>query len=572
MKNRRNFAAAVNPPNQPLKSHRRRAVPAPLGIARVCPLSRAALGIATIAILSAAVPGPATRAQEQASAEEASVELAQIPTPDLTSVDPMIEEAVGLRTRAVRDAFESGEGLAVMEAYGELAYLFHAHELWKQALVAYDNAARLAPGDPRWPYASGLALHRSGDLEGAAAAYEASLDIAPDNPAALVSLAEIRLEQNQPEWAKALLRHAMKVLPESPAVLSVLGQVALSQERWGRAADYFERALSQQPQATRLHYPLGLAYRGLGDLDKARENIAKRGEVGVRPPDHVRDSIEQRKTGERVMLLEGRRAFAAGRFAEAISLFEKASLADPTSVRARVNMASAIAMNGDPDQALEIYRELLETVPDNSAVLFNAGTLLRQSGEMAEALPLLEKAAALAPEDGEVRLELARALVQLERLDEALENADAAALNLPGNYEATLLASDLHAARGSWSSAYELLARAHRAMPENGPVAHSLARLLAASGDGDVRNAELAVNLASRVAAAAATPLHLETLALALGEAGRCEQAAEAQRKAVSAAAEQPALQERLREAVGRYTDGPPCRPPLGAGQGNSGR
>ena len=488
--------------------------------------------------------------------------LTPIPNPDLEPLETAVREVIQLRMQALQAVAARGEPGAIVEAFGELGYLYHAHGLWPAAIGAYRNAEALAPNDPRWSYATALAFKDANQIEEAAAAYERSLDILVQNPAALVALAEIRLEQNQPDWAKALLRLALEIAPESPAALAVMGQVALSQQRYAQAVNFLERALGQQSAATRLHYPLALAYRGLGDLDKAKHHLAQRGEVGIRPPDPVSDAIDERKTGERVMLLEGRRAFAAGRFDVAATLFQKALDAEPSSVRARVNLASATAMAGDREGAIAIYREVLELEADNSAALFNLGLLMIQDGDIENGLPLLEQAAEADPEDAEVRMQLAGALAGQGRLDQALVRAQEAVDLQNGNQSAWLLAANIEKALGRFREARQRLENAYRQMPNEGLIMHDLARLMAASPDVSQRDGEKAVALATKVANAAPTPRHLETVALAFGEAGRCEEALEAQKLAVERAGESPDV-ERLRAGLKLY-ESTPCRPPFG--------
>ncbi|MEM1177320.1 MAG: tetratricopeptide repeat protein [Acidobacteriota bacterium] len=512
---------------------------------------------------------PSTDATEPAPAKMTARELEEklepLPSPDLAPLEASVRDVILLRREALNAHIADGTVAPIAEAFGELGFLFHAHGLWPAAIACYRNAEALLPEDPRWSYSTALALRDSNDLEAAAAAYEHALDVLPRNPAAIIALAEIRLEQNQPEWAKALLRYALEVVPESPAGLAVLGQVALSQKRYAKAVTYFERSHSQQPAATRLHYPRALAYRGLGDVEKAKENLALRGEAGVRPPDPIQDEINERKTGERVMLLEGRRAFAARDFQAAAAFFQRAVEADPESSRALVNLASAQAMAGNPQAAVENYRVVLEREPENASALFNLGVLLMQAGQRDQALPLLEQAAAADPDDAEARLELAKVKTQDGDLQAALGWAEEA-LNADRSMQsAWTYAAQIEVALGRWKEARERLEDAARQIPGQGLIIHELARLLAASLDVSQRDGEMAVNLASSVAQAAPTPQYLETLALALGEAGRCDEALQVQELAIERAAGTP-VADRLKNDLARYQNGPPCRPPFAGG------
>ena len=58
-----------------------------------------------------------------------------------------------------------------------------------------------------------------------------------------------------------------------------LGKIAASQKDFDTAIRHFEAALSLQPKATAIHYPLALAYRGKGDLEKATDPCCRSGEI-----------------------------------------------------------------------------------------------------------------------------------------------------------------------------------------------------------------------------------------------------------------------------------------------------
>jgi len=57
------------------------------------------------------------------------------------------------------------------------------------------------------------------------------------------------------------------------------------------AVDYFERALELQPRASSVHHALGLAYRQLGDLERAELHLGLGGEAPVQLTDPNLSSI-----------------------------------------------------------------------------------------------------------------------------------------------------------------------------------------------------------------------------------------------------------------------------------------
>jgi hypothetical protein len=78
-----------------------------------------------------------------------------------------------------------------------------------------------------------------------------------------------------------------------------------------------------------------------------------------------------------------------------------------------------------------------------------------------------------------------------------------------------------------------------------------------------LRDGPKAVKLASHVAQAQQTPQHLETLAQALAEAGRCDEAAKIQEQllALAESLQREDLITRLKAELARYQAGAPCRP-----------
>ena len=127
-----------------------------------------------------------------------------------------------------------------------------------------------------------------------------------------------------------------------------LGEVALRERRYREALEHFRAALDRVPQATALHYSIAMAYRGLGRLDEARAHLARRGTGGIVAADPVVDSLQSLVRGERLLVIQGNRFYAAGRYQEAADAFERALAVAPSSVPARVNLASRCSSAATP--------------------------------------------------------------------------------------------------------------------------------------------------------------------------------------------------------------------------------
>lgn len=462
--------------------------------------------------------------------------LAAVPEPRTEGLETVVARQLEEGRRRFEEALAAAPAGSpeAARAYGELAHLYHAYHFEDAASVAYEDAEKLDPSDWRWPYAAGVLARHRGKLDAAIAAFERGLRLLPDSFLIHYRLGEALLAANRLDEAGEHLRKALTLEPESPAVLAALGDLALSRGEHEQAVALVERALAVVPEATRLHYTLGLAYRGLGNLDKAAEHLRNRGEVGVKVSDPLEDELEDLTSGERIHLLEGRRAFDAGRFEDAEVAFRKAVEADPRSVRARINLATALGQQGAIPEALYQLEQAIALQPDNPTAHFNLAVLLERQGRLAEAVARWRQVVELAPADVQARRREAVLLVELARYEEAARR----------------------------------LEEAHAFMPEDGQIAAALARLLAASPRRDLRDGLRALDLATRVYEAQPTLEYAETVAMALAELGRCQAAADLQRRLVEEARQVNRDPVVLERALSGYEQGittGSCRPPAGS-------
>lgn len=537
----------------------------------------AATAVGLIAVAGSGAQDPEPRRQPTSAAAGSSAAsrsdpqqaaLQQVPEPDLSPLEPAVADQL-TAVRGTAEAVIGDPGKPAAErsdAYGDLGRVYHAYGLLEPARVAYRNAEALAPGDFRWPYYLGLLHQERGEHEAAGAAYDRVLELLPHALPALVHRGEVALALDRPDEAEDYLLRALSTEPASPSVRAVLGQVALSRRDYRRAAELLEAALEALPAANRLHYPLALAYRGLGDEARAREHMALRGEVGARPPDPLLDELEALKQGERVHVVRGATAFRAGRYAEATEAFGAAVMANPKSIPARVNLAAALSALGRTEQAARELRMAIEIEPRNPTAHYNLGLLLGSAGDSAGAVRELAAAIEAAPRDAGMRLAYARALAAAGRNEEALASFRIAVQMDPLSSAARLGEAQTLVRLDRYAEARSRLEEATATFPEDPAVALGLAKLLAAAPDPAVRDGGLAVELAQRVHEAGPTDRTAETLALALAESGRCAEAAELQQQAadVVAAAGDEGRAAELATAAEGYRAGPPCRPAVG--------
>lgn len=80
-----------------------------------------------------------------------------------------------------------------------------------------------------------------------------------------------------------------------------------------------------------------------------------------------------------------------GQYDDAMRLFEKVLMLDPSQVDARTNLAIAKLEQGQPDAARALLEKNLETAPDNPSTLLNLGVVYLETGKIQQAISVWER-------------------------------------------------------------------------------------------------------------------------------------------------------------------------------------
>ncbi|MEM9594962.1 MAG: tetratricopeptide repeat protein [Acidobacteriota bacterium] len=520
--------------------------------------------------------------------------LEPVPLPDLSQQEAPTRERlskVAGKAEAIRER-DDAEPEDVARAYGDLGSHLAALGYPDAAALAFDNARRVRPEAHRWHYLAGACRQESSQLEAARDAYTAALGLEPDDAPTLLRLAEVELDLARPDRAAELFEQARSAGAEPAATSFGLGRAAAAEERHTEAVEHFEAALRAQPDATAVHYPLGLAHRALGNGDAASIHLAERGDLEPSFSDPLTENIgrlvsltalevltarvegddfdpvsdlgfalsqlagiggaveqmEQRATAlpdqpgfaARWWYLAGAFRADGGQDDRAEANLRRALDLDPSLHDARLKLGNALARSGRFEPAVDAYSAVVRDAPEGSAAVASAherrGAVLANLGRFEDAITDYRRAADLAPQDADVALRLAAVLGHVGRLAEAAEVYAAAVQAAPtlvaarhGEVTALLLL-------GRRQGAAEKLEAAVAALPDEPSIVHALARLRAASPEADLRDGQLALELAQRAFEAERTLDRAETLAMAHAEAGDFESARQLQGRLVEEA------------------------------------
>ena len=181
---------------------------------------------------------------------------------------------------------------------------------------------------------------------------------------------------------------------------------------------------------------------------------------------------------------------------------EPAADADDPRVKELVTQADTLNRQGDVEQAIAKLREAVELAPGNERVSFQLAGLLASMGRFEEAGPVFASVVALDPQNSAAR------------------RGEVTAIIVQGRYR----------------DARRKLEEGLVALPRDGQLAHTLARLVATAPLDEVRDGELALQLALKVYEVVQNFETGETVAMAYAETGRFEQAVALQRQLIEQA------------------------------------
>lgn len=377
-------------------------------------------------------------------------------------------------------------------------HIDRGYEAWEAgdleaSAKAYEQAVAAAPRNADYRLTYGSALARLGDLDGAVAAFTQAVELEPENPKAHYRLALARSDRDGlDEAAERHLRTAIALVPS------------------------FKEA----------HLALALALERAGRLDEAKEHF--QAVLAIDPEDH------------QARVHWARQLLRRGEVGEAIADLERVLAAAPADADALLALGRARALQGDPQAAAVLYRQIIdlgETSPAaRAAAHLRLGVQDEQSGDLAAAIEHYTSAVALTPNGTGTRRSLAAGLARAGRFAAAAEQLAAVAERAPDDpasytHWAVTLAQD-----GRVAEARRVLERGHERLPAAEELTLALVQLLVTGPDPAARDAQKAVAIARQAHTAHPTPRHIEILALALAAAGDPAEAATWQRRLVTAA------------------------------------
>ena len=524
----------------------------------------------TLALVLLGVAGVHSAAESAGLQVPGAKELTPIPHPDLNAVERLIREQLQAERSKLAAKVSAAEvpDSARADAFGGLGRLYHAYDFTEAAQACYRNALVLKPKDFRWAYLLGRLLESQGDLKQAVEHYRRAAAIAPEDLPTLLHLAQAQLNLNRPELAEPLFKEAISrdPYPSSASALVGLGKISLSRNDPEEAIEYFKTAVSMQPEASSIHYPLAMAYRQIGDLEKAREHLKKRGTKTPEYPDPLMEELRKVRTGKQFFWSQGTVALSEGRFAEAAEAFRQMVAADPEEPIAHMDLGTALLQLGDVGGALAKYQESLRLSPGNPRLHYNLGLVYTLQETYPKALEHYRNAVELDPGFENAHFNAANLLMRLGDMAQAGQHYGRVNELNPSHAFARFMQAMTLVKLGRYREGRTLLESSHQALPDDVDITHALARLLAASPQSTAGDGRQALKLLEGVFKYQKEVAfeHFETLAMALAMSGQIHRALQVQQGMMDEVkqAGRADLAALLEENLARYRSGQPCRTP----------
>ena len=360
------------------------------------------------------------------------------------------------------------------------------------------------------------------------------------------------------DGAEAAYQNAAILAPADGRWPYLLGYLFQQTGRLGEAESQFVRVVRLEPARRETAARLADVYLRLNRLRESREQFQALRDVFPAFAAHGLGDVALRE----------------GRFNDAVQHFRDALERVPQATAVHYSLAMAYRGLGRMDAArAELERrgagvitlgdpevDSLRALVRGERLLTIRGKAAFEAGQYRDAASWFAMAIADSPEAVAARLNLATTYIRLGEPDKAIEQFETVNRLDPDDDETATNLAILLADRSRFADAIAVLRKTRVRVPRSTPVVTTLARLLAASPDRSVRDGAEALALAEEVFAVSPSPVHAETVALALIELGRCADAQTWLLRAIAAAeqASDVAEVERLRMLLPKYASG--CR------------
>jgi tetratricopeptide (TPR) repeat protein len=261
-----------------------------------------------------------------------------------------------------------------------------------------------------------------GNLTEAQNTYKEAIRKQPNAVPAKINLGILYINAGNFELATSTLEDALELKPNSIEALLNLGVVYSRTGKYAEACDYFIKAEALDQERLEATLNLARVYVQAGEPEKAQGRLEKL--MDLNPP--VKEAF--------IISADTKRAEA--KHSEAIRVLQAYLKLHPRDPDILNSLANIQAVEGNIQEAADIYRNILQLNPNHYAANLAFGKLLLDHGDYGNALHYLEHAGTLGPSNSEIEVFKAEIHQQLGQFEKAV-NCYKRALHLNPEHQAT---------------------------------------------------------------------------------------------------------------------------------------
>jgi tetratricopeptide (TPR) repeat protein len=384
------------------------------------------------------------------------------PTIDSAGLDPAVAQAI----QKARDAVVSQPRPAA--TWGELGMVLFAHAMYPESLPCFEEAERLDPADPHWPYYQAL-VHVLGDQEQALACLNRAVDRAGGEVSPRARRGEVLLALERWDEARKEFEDVRQRRPTHPRAAVGLGQIAARNGQWDRAVELLT-PLTDDPTTRRAaRTVLAEVAARRGDSATATIHQAALADLPKDVPweDPYLESIQKRQVSQFLRLDRANQLIARQQFGAAESLLAEILQADPRSDEAYLYLGRLYSATGDPIRAEKALRKCLDLAPRTVLAHFLLGAARFQQGDIAGAEKSFRVAADIQPEYAPAHYQIGECRKKQKDLPAAITAYRAAVRSRPNMVEAHLALGAALLEAGERAEALRHLEDARRLKPDD---------------------------------------------------------------------------------------------------------
>jgi tetratricopeptide (TPR) repeat protein len=239
-----------------------------------------------------------------------------------------------------------------------------------EAIYHYRKALEMMPDEPAIHNNLAVAYRDKGMADQSAFHSQRATELSPDNAGMHYRSGSAQMKQGQLDTAKASYEKTLALEPTHAGANFRLGEIYRMRNNAPAAIQHYLKAVESNPNLVTAHYNLGTLYSS-SNLEKSIYHY---------------EQAHRGKPNTSLLVNLGAAYFQAKQPEKAIAMYKEALETDPQLYQAHLNLGISLQQLGKEDEAISHYETALKIRPKQPRVSFSLGLMYRQREEWPKAL------------------------------------------------------------------------------------------------------------------------------------------------------------------------------------------